>query len=63
MHTVAGFSASATLDRNAFGITAYGDSIGHDVSVWLELEAIRNDHAEPSATAQPSVSSPPKEQP
>jgi polyisoprenoid-binding protein YceI len=63
MHTVAGFSASATLDRKAFGITAYDNSIGHDVSVWLELEAILDDHANQSPTAQPSANSPAKEQP
>jgi polyisoprenoid-binding protein YceI len=63
LHTVAGFSASATLDRKAFGITAYDNSIGHDVSVWLELEAILDDHAGQSPTAQPSASSPAKEQP
>lgn len=45
MHTVAGFSATASLDRTAFGITAFPDSIGHDVSVWMELEAIRDDHS------------------
>ena len=69
LHTVAGFSATASLDRNAFGITAYRDSIGHDVNVWLELEAIRDDQASPasagttSATPPPSASPPSREQP
>jgi polyisoprenoid-binding protein YceI len=63
LHTVAGFSATATLDRNAFGITANRDSIGHDVSVWLELEAIRDDHAGEPAASQSSASPPSKEQP
>ena len=45
LHTVAGFSATATLDRTAFGIGAFPNSIGHGVSVWMELEAIRDDHA------------------
>ena len=45
LHTVAGFSATASLDRTDFGITAFPDSIGHRVSVWMELEAIRDDHA------------------
>ena len=40
LHTVAGFSARATLDRNDFGITATPNSIGRTVTVWLELEAI-----------------------
>lgn len=63
LHTVAGFSATATLDRNAFGITAYRDSIGHDVNVWLELEAILDDHADQPSTNQSSASPPSKEQP
>jgi len=69
LHTVAGFSATATLDRNAFGITANRDSIGHDVNVWLELEAIRDDQAGPSSVSSasailpPSASPPSKEQP
>ncbi len=40
LHTVAGFSATAMLDRNDFGMHAYASSIGKHVSVWLELEAI-----------------------
>lgn len=45
LHTVAGFSATATLSREAFGITAFSGSIGHQVNLWLELEAIRDDAA------------------
>ena len=63
LHTVAGFSATATLDRNAFGITANRDSIGHDVNVWMELEAIRDDQAGQPSTSQSSASPPSKEQP
>ncbi len=43
LHEVAGFSANVALDRSAFGITAYSGSIGNQVSVWLELEGIRDD--------------------
>lgn len=43
MHTVVGFSGTAMLDRNDYGITATPNSIGHGVSVWLELEAIEQD--------------------
>ena len=50
LHTVAGFSATATLDRRDFGITAFGNSIGDQVSVWLEIEAIRDDRAAPPPT-------------
>ena len=51
LHTVAGFSATASLDRTAFGITAFPNSIGHQVSVWMELEAIRDDHASTDSPA------------
>lgn len=44
LHTVAGFSARTTLDRNDFGITATPNSIGRTVTVWLELEAILDDN-------------------
>lgn len=49
MHTIAGFSATASLDRTVFGIDAFSNSIGHNVAVWLELEAIIDDHAAPSS--------------
>jgi polyisoprenoid-binding protein YceI len=41
LHTIAGFSATATLQRESFGINAFAHSIGHDVAIWMELEAIR----------------------
>ncbi|HEY4294378.1 YceI family protein [Luteibacter sp.] len=41
LHTVAGFSAHVSLDRTAYGMTANRNSIGTDVAVWLEVEAIR----------------------
>jgi polyisoprenoid-binding protein YceI len=44
LHKVAGFSATGTLDRSSFGITANPGSIGDQVNVWLELEAVRDDH-------------------
>lgn len=49
LHTVAGFSAHTTLDRTDFGITANPNSIGEHVTVWLELEAIRDDRAAPDS--------------
>lgn len=48
LHSIAGFSAALTLDRNTFGITANRGSIGEHVNVWLELEAISDDHAGPT---------------
>ncbi|WP_266159400.1 YceI family protein [Dyella silvatica] len=50
LHTVAGFSATAMLDRTDFGITANQGSIGRSVSVWLELEAIRDDAVQTDST-------------
>lgn len=50
LHDIAGFSATAMLDRNDFGMDAYSRSIGEHVSVWLELEAIRDD---PSSQEHP----------
>lgn len=54
LHTVAGFSATVTLDRATYGMTSNKNSIGNDVSVWLEIEAIRGGDAS---------ASPPKETP
>ena len=53
MHVVAGFSATAMLDRTAFGITAFPNAIGHNVAVWLELEAVRDDHIDTPPGAKP----------
>ena len=53
LHDVAGFSATASLDRTTFGLTAFGRSIGQQVSVWLELEAIRDDHIDTTSGAKP----------
>ena len=48
MHTIAGFSGTTMLNRDDYGITATPNSIGHGVSVWLELEAIQEDQAHSS---------------
>jgi len=53
LHTVAGFSARTTLDRNDFGITANPNSIGRNVTVWLELEAILDNAADKPAKETP----------
>jgi polyisoprenoid-binding protein YceI len=42
LHTIAGFSATASLDRTAFGINGFPNAIGHNVAIWLELEGIRD---------------------
>lgn len=59
LHTTAGFSANLVLDRTKFGMTSNTGSIGTQVSVWLEIEAIRTgegpaaaDKETPDARAQ-----------
>ncbi|MEI7037570.1 YceI family protein [Fulvimonas yonginensis] len=53
LHTVAGFSATASLDRTAFGITAHPNTIGRHVDVWLQIEAIRDrDRGVPPSSAR-----------
>jgi len=42
LHTVAGFSATASLDRTQFGIDGFPNAIGHNVAIWLEIEGIRD---------------------
>ncbi|MCX7512938.1 YceI family protein [Frateuria sp. STR12] len=51
LHTIAGFSATAMLDRTDFGMTANSGSIGRHVSVWLELEAIREERTDARESA------------
>ncbi|RDS82976.1 polyisoprenoid-binding protein [Dyella monticola] len=45
LHTVAGFSATASLDRTTFGINSFPNAVGHTVAIWLELEGIRDNAA------------------
>jgi polyisoprenoid-binding protein YceI len=45
LHTVAGFSAQTSIDRTTYGMTSNRNSIGTNVSVWLEIEAIRGEAA------------------
>jgi polyisoprenoid-binding protein YceI len=53
MHEIAGFSAAVMLNRDTFGITANAGSIGQQVSVWLELEGVRDDGASHSTKENP----------
>ena len=48
LHTVAGFSAQVSIDRTTYGMTSNRNSIGTNVSVWLEIEAIRGGEGTPS---------------
>ncbi|MGA7297093.1 MAG: YceI family protein [Rhodanobacteraceae bacterium] len=45
LDTRIGFSASAELDRRQFGITAFSGSIGHAVTIRLEVEAVADPRA------------------
>lgn len=57
----AGFSATATLSRKAFGMTAWPTVIGDEVTLLIEAEAVRQrgngDAAEPAAgpAAEPAM--------
>lgn len=62
---IAGFSATATLSRKAFGIDAWPGVIGDEVQLRIEAEAAPGDAASPQsrAAAPPSPSAPPPAQP
>lgn len=51
LHTIAGFSATAMLDRTDFGMTSNPGSIGRHVSLWLQIEAIRE---QPTRAGKPT---------
>ena len=56
LRRTAGFSATAELDRRAFGLEAYPSMIGHAVRVRIEVEAIRTRRAPPAPEgATPSM--------
>jgi len=46
LHTVAGFTGLATLDRKDFGMDAYAGVIGVKIKVLLEIEGIEDSGAE-----------------
>ncbi|MBO9664693.1 YceI family protein [Dokdonella sp.] len=47
----AGFSATATLQRSAFGMKRYAEVVGEDVSLRFEIEGIRDGDAAKPTTA------------
>lgn len=49
--TKAGFTARATLDRFAFGMARYRDVVGGEVELRIEVEAVRDTHADPGDSA------------
>lgn len=53
LHTIAGFSGTASLDRTVFGIDGFPNAIGHDVTMWLELEGIRDSQTSTDNKEQP----------
>lgn len=52
LHTVAGFTGLATLDRKDFGIDAYTKVVGVEVKVLLEIEGIEDGGAEQAYVRQ-----------
>jgi polyisoprenoid-binding protein YceI len=63
----AGFSATATLSRKAFGIDAWPTVIGDEVELRIEAEAVRGSLEMPPSPAQPAPDAapapPPTEEP
>jgi polyisoprenoid-binding protein YceI len=51
LHYVAGFSATATLKRSAWGMTRSTESIGDDVTLRIEVEGIRDGDAQKQSSA------------
>ncbi|HEY3520029.1 MAG TPA: YceI family protein [Rhodanobacteraceae bacterium] len=52
MQTLAGFSATATIDRTQFGMTAFPKAVGTQVTLRLEVEAILDQDAQKQYEAQ-----------
>jgi polyisoprenoid-binding protein YceI len=60
----AGFSATATLSRKAFGIDAWPSVIGDEVKLLIEAEAVRSRAAQDgSETSEPIESAPAEDDP
>lgn len=53
-HRTAGFSATTTISRAAFGIDAWKSVIGDEVQLRIEAEAIRQGKAEEDADPEPA---------
>ncbi|WP_448130630.1 YceI family protein [Stenotrophomonas rhizophila] len=50
----AGFSATATLSRSAFGVDGWASMIGDEVQLRIEAEAVRDRNADDPADAAPT---------
>lgn len=50
-----GASASARLDRRQFGMLKHAGAVGHDVEVWIEVEARRQRQDTPGTTDVPDA--------
>jgi hypothetical protein len=57
----AGFSATATLSRKAFGIDAWPSVIGDEVKLLIEAEAVRSRAAQDGNEASDPIESAPAE--
>lgn len=52
MHRVAGFSGRASVNRDAFGMRSFQGSVGHVVTIRLEVEAVADAAAQTHYQAQ-----------
>lgn len=59
----AGFSATATLERSAFGITAWKNVIGDEVKLRIEAEAVATRGSETADSSAPSETPAPADVP
>lgn len=59
----AGFSATATLSRKAFGVDAWPSVIGDEVTLLIEAEAVRSGVAQEAVKSHPDESAPARTNP
>jgi polyisoprenoid-binding protein YceI len=52
LRRTAGFSATATLSRSAFGMDAWRNVVGDEVELMIEVEAIRRRAAQPPSPTE-----------
>lgn len=54
LRRTAGFSATGTLSRSAFGMDAWRRVVGDEVQLMIEAEAVRSGDGSPSPTPEPT---------
>ena len=53
LHYIAGFSATASFRRSAFGMTRTQKDVGDDIAIRIEAEGVRDDKAAEQAAPEP----------